>query len=61
VEHERQRGILLGAGGGAMKALATAARREVEEFVGRPVYLQLSVKVQKNWRKDAQLLERLGY
>ena len=61
VEFDRQRGILLGAGGAAIKALAVAAREEIEEFVGKPVFLQLSVKVQKRWRKDPALLERLGY
>lgn len=61
VEHDRQRGIMLGAGGAALKRLATAARQEIEEFVGRPVYLALSVKVVEGWRRDARLLERLGY
>ncbi|GAB4814342.1 hypothetical protein N2152v2_001388 [Parachlorella kessleri] len=61
VEFDRQRGILLGAGGAAIKALAVAAREEIEGFVGKPVFLQLSVKVQKRWRKDPALLERLGY
>lgn len=45
IEKERQRGILIGKGGSALKQLGTAARAEVEEFLGRPVYLSLSVKV----------------
>lgn len=61
VELPRQRGILLGKGGAAIKALSTASRKEIEEFVGRPVFLQLSVKVVEGWRKDPQQLERLGY
>ena len=61
VEKPRQRGILLGAGGAAIKALSTAARLEAEEFLGRPVYLELSVKVVEGWRKDAARLEQLGY
>jgi GTP-binding protein Era len=61
LEREQQRGILLGRGGSAIKALATAARLEIEEFLGRPVYLELSVKVAEGWRKDPAMLERLGY
>jgi GTP-binding protein Era len=61
VEKARQRGILLGAGGAAIKALSTAARLEIEEFLGRRVYLDLSVKVIEGWRQDATKLERLGY
>ncbi len=61
MEHERQRAIILGREGAAIKRLAMAAREEVEEFVGRPVYLQISVKAIKGWRKDAKLLEQLGY
>ncbi|KAI3428232.1 hypothetical protein D9Q98_006612 [Chlorella vulgaris] len=61
IEKERQRGILIGKGGSALKQLGTAARAEVEEFLGRPVYLSLSVKVREGWRKDEQQVERLGY
>lgn len=61
VEHDRQRGILLGRGGAAIKRVSTASRQEIEEFVGRPVYLQLSVKVAEGWRKDPKMLEKLGY
>lgn len=61
VEHDRQRGIVLGKGGAALKRLATAAREEIEEFVGRQVYLALTVKVAEGWRTDAKQLARLGY
>jgi hypothetical protein len=60
-EKERQKGIIIGRGGTALKALGTAARAEVEEFLGRPVYLGLSVKVREGWRKDAEQCQRLGY
>jgi GTP-binding protein Era len=61
LEKERQRGIVIGRAGSALKQLGTASRAEIEEFLGRPVYLSLSVKVREGWRKDAQQLERLGY
>ena len=61
VEKKRHVGMLLGAGGAAIKTLSTAAREEVEEFLERPVYLELSVKVAEGWRADAKELERLGY
>ena len=60
LEHDRQKGIIIGRGGSALKQLATAARLEIEEFLGRPVYLELSVKVQEGWRRDPRWLERLG-
>ncbi len=60
-EKDRQKGIIIGRGGSALKQLSTASRVEIEEFLGRPVYLNLSVKVREGWRKDAAQLERLGY
>lgn len=61
VEKERLRGILLGRQGSAIKALATAARADIEAFLQRPVFLELSVKVAEGWRKDDQALQQLGY
>lgn len=61
LEKDGQKGIIIGRGGSALKQLSTASRVEVEEFLGRPVYLNLSVKVREGWRKDAAQLERLGY
>ncbi|KAI7844987.1 hypothetical protein COHA_001353 [Chlorella ohadii] len=61
VDKDRQRGILIGKAGSALKALGAASRAEIEEFLGRPVYLSISVKVREGWRKDAQQLERMGY
>jgi GTP-binding protein Era len=61
VERESQKGILIGKGGQMLKTLGAAARQEIEQFLGRRVYLELWVKVRKNWRKDERELRRLGY
>lgn len=61
VEHDRQKGIIIGKGGLALKKLAGEARVEIEEFLGRKVYMEVKVKVAEGWRKDPQQLERLGY
>lgn len=61
VEKDGQRGILMGAGGTAIKRLNTAARLDIEAFLGRPVFLEMTVKAQKGWRDDADLLKRYGY
>jgi GTP-binding protein Era len=60
VEAESQKGILIGAGGKMIKAIGTAARREVERELGRRVHLDLSVRVRKAWRGDENALDRLG-
>ncbi|CAK0742831.1 hypothetical protein CVIRNUC_001424 [Coccomyxa viridis] len=61
VEQESQKGIVIGRGGSALKALGTAARAEIEHFLGRPVYLGLTVKVKQKWRKSEEALNELGY
>jgi GTPase len=61
VESESQKGILIGKGGRAIKSLGQRARAAIEEFLGRPVYLSLQVKVLPNWRRDARALRRFGY
>jgi GTPase len=60
VETESQKGILIGAGGRMIKAVGTAARREVERELGARVHLDLSVRVRRGWRADEALLDRLG-
>lgn len=60
VERESQKGILIGKDGNALKALATASRLEIEEFVGRPIFLEIRVKVKENWRQDEKLLQVYG-
>jgi GTP-binding protein Era len=59
-ETESQKGILVGAGGQMVKAIGSAARRELERSQGRPVHLNLQVKVRRGWRRDEGLLDRLG-
>jgi GTP-binding protein Era len=60
VETESQKAIVIGAGGRMVKAIGTAARREIETLTGRRVHLDLSVRVRKGWRRDDALLDRLG-
>jgi GTP-binding protein Era len=60
VEAESQKGILVGAQGAMIKAIGTAARRELERHLGARVYLDLSVRVRRHWRADDALLDRLG-
>jgi GTP-binding protein Era len=61
VERESQKGILIGKKGGMLKEIGLLARREIENFLEHPVYLELHVKVRENWRGDKNWLTRLGY
>ena len=61
VERTSQKGILIGEGGKMMKAIGSAARKEIEEMGGRKVFLELRVKVLKDWRNDENAMMRLGY
>ena len=61
VERNSQKGILIGEGGRMMKTIGSQARKEIEEMGGRPVYLELRVKVLKDWRNDENAMMRLGY
>ncbi|MHB2150795.1 GTPase Era [Calditrichota bacterium LG25] len=61
VERPSQKGIIIGKKGEALKKIGEAARREIEEFLGRKIYLELRVKVNENWRYDERKLKRLGY
>jgi GTP-binding protein Era len=60
VEAESQKGILIGSGGRMIKAIGTAARKELERELGTRVHLELSVRVRRGWRGDEALLDRLG-
>ncbi|MGH2900922.1 MAG: GTPase Era [Solirubrobacteraceae bacterium] len=60
VEAESQKGILIGAQGRMIKAIGTAARRELERELGTRVHLDLAVRVRRGWRGDDGLLDRLG-
>jgi GTPase len=59
-ETESQKAILIGAGGSMVRAVGTAARREIEALTGRRVHLDLTVRVRRGWRADDALLDRLG-
>jgi GTPase len=59
-ETESQKGILVGAGGRMVRAVGSAARKEIERMLGRRVHLELIVRVRKGWRRDEGLLDRLG-
>jgi GTP-binding protein Era len=60
VETESQKGIVVGAGGRMIRAIGTAARRELERLLGAHVHLDLRVRVRRRWRADDALLDRLG-
>ncbi len=61
VTRDSQKGILLGHKGQAIKKTATAARKDIEEFVGKKVFLETTVKVSKDWRDDDNSLKHFGY
>ncbi|MGD8226892.1 MAG: GTPase Era [Desulfobacteraceae bacterium] len=61
VESDSQKAILIGKKGGMIKSIGQASRRELEKIFGTHVYLDLSVRVEKNWSKDTRALRRLGY
>jgi len=61
VERKSQKGILIGKGGETLKQIGESARREIEKFLGRKVYLDLRVKVNENWRRNDAKLRQLGY
>lgn len=61
VERTSQKGILIGKGGAKIKEIGTRARADIEALLGRHVYLDLAVGVEKNWRDSAQSLRRFGY
>ena len=61
VERESQKPIILGKKGSKIKKLGNSARKSIEEFLLREVYLELRVKVVENWRKNEKMLDRFGY
>jgi GTP-binding protein Era len=61
VERDSQKGIVIGDGGTMLKKIGSAARKEIESMSGRKVFLELRVKVAKDWRNDEAILRRLGY
>jgi GTP-binding protein Era len=61
VERDSQKGIVIGDGGARLKAIGTGAREQIEKQTGEQVFLELWVKVLKNWRKDKDKLKRVGF
>ena len=61
VERETQKGILIGHKGEAIKRVGTEARKDLEQFFGKKIHLELFVKVQKDWRSNSNQLRRFGY
>lgn len=61
VERESQKGIIIGHEGSALKKVATDARRELEKFFGKRIFLEIYVKVDKDWRNSDRQLRRFGY
>lgn len=61
VERESQKGILLGQKGETIKELGIQARQQIESFLGHQVYLDLQIKVEKNWRNNPEVLKKYGY
>lgn len=61
VEHESQKGMVIGKGGRMMKEIGTRGRKDIEALLGGRVFLELRVKVDKNWTKNAAKMARYGY
>ena len=61
VERDSQKGIIIGKKGAAIKQIGIEARIDLEQLLGTRVFLDLSVKVKKNWRRDANQIRRFGY
>ena len=61
VERDSQKGIIIGKQGKALKKVATEARRSLEQFFGKTIYLEIYVKVDKNWRNSDKELKNFGY
>jgi GTPase len=61
VERDSQKGIVIGQGGGMLKRIGTAARRDLEGFFGIKVFLALTVQVRHQWRKDDRALREFGF
>jgi GTPase len=61
VERESQKGIVIGKAGSMLKRIGTRARQEIEAMLGRRIFLELRVKVLREWQRDPVALQRLGY
>jgi GTP-binding protein Era len=61
VERDSQKGIIIGPQGSKLKTIGSIARKSIENIVGQQVFLQIHVKVSKEWQKDPKLLSKLGF
>ncbi len=61
VERASQKGIIIGKGGSSIKTIGSQAREDLERLLGTRVFLELTVKVKKDWRRDASQIRRFGY
>jgi len=61
VERSSQKAIIIGRGGSRLKEVGASARQSIEELLGQRVYLDLHVKVAKDWQRDPKQLQRLGF
>jgi GTP-binding protein Era len=61
VERSSQKGIVIGHKGSRLRAVGTAARKQIEALLGTPVYLDLHVKIAKDWQRDPRQLRKLGF
>jgi len=61
VDREGQKGILIGSGGGTLKKIGTSARKELETILGSKIFLELYVKVLKDWRENPQIVRQLDW
>jgi GTP-binding protein Era len=61
VERSSQKGIVIGKGGERLRQVGTDARRQIEALLGTRVYLDLHVKITKDWQRDPRQLRKLGF
>ena len=61
VERSSQKAIIIGRGGSRLREVGTTARTAIEALLGQPVYLDLHVKIAKDWQRDPKQLQRLGF
>jgi GTP-binding protein Era len=61
VERESQKGIIVGKGGRMIKEIGTRARKDIEPLLGSKIFLDLRVKVEKDWSKNPEFIKRLNY
>jgi GTP-binding protein Era len=61
VERDSQKKIIIGKGGQKLKQIGETARKEIETFLGKRVFLELWVHVEKDWTRDSRALDKLGY